>query len=102
MSATIALNGDVTTVPAPNFTPGPVTYTDGTKITVDGTWVITQAQCTFTETIIPFRVDNVTLNGSSSKLLDNSTAMIRNGDSATGSFGNQLLAVVSQTKLKSA
>jgi len=119
MSITVALDGDVQATPgsippgnctpAPGWTAGPVIYTDGVKIKVDGTWIITKAECTFTWTGAPpppgcsptSTTSKVTLNGTSTKLLDNGKAIIRNNDFAQDSYLNTLTAVVTQTKLKS-
>lgn len=118
MSITVALNGDVIATPgstppgnctpAPGWTAGSVIYTNGTKIKVNGIFVITKAECTFTWTGAPpplgcsptTMTSKVTLNPSTTKLKDNSTNILRNGDTAQDSYGNTLTAVVTQTKLK--
>lgn len=103
MSQIVAINGDCETVPAPNFTPAGIIYTDVAKTTVGGTKVIREASCVFTETIPPFRVDNVTLTPGATKLTDASNNVLRVGDTKTGSFGNVLRVKTTITnKLKSA
>jgi hypothetical protein len=120
VSITVALNGDVIATPgsippgnctpAPGWTAGPIIYTNGMKIKVDGTWVITKAECTFIWTgtppppgCVPVATNSkVTLNPDTTKLKDNSKDILRNGNTAQDSYLNTLTAVVSQIKLKTA
>ena len=92
------------------WTAGPIIYTYGSKITVDGNKGVTKAECTFiwagSPPPPPCKVSdtsNVTLSPpSSTKLTDNGKNLLRLGDIAQDSYLNTLLVVGgSNTKLKS-
>lgn len=88
MSEAVAINGDCETSAAAGWTAGAIAYTDAAKISCGGTKVILQATCTFTKPANP--PDVVTLTPGATKLKDNGSNVLREGDSTTSVPGNTL------------
>lgn len=88
LSKVVAINGDCETNVGIGWTAGPITYTDAAKISIGGTKVILQATCTFTKPANP--PDIVTLTPGATKLKDNGSNILRDGDSITSGQGNTL------------
>ena len=81
--------------------PGPVTYTAYSKVSVNGVSVIYEARCTFTFTGVgPAPANNpvsgtedVTLSAGDTAVNGSQSSVLLDGDSETGTYGNQLQAV---------
>ena len=104
----IAVEGDVIAIPGTTFyppavsgawIPGPVTYSSYSKVSVNGVSVIYEAKCTFTFTgvdSVPAPVsgtEDVTLSASDTPVNGSQSSVLLDGDSETGTYGNQLQVV---------
>jgi uncharacterized Zn-binding protein involved in type VI secretion len=113
----IALDGDVIaipgTVPYPPavsgaWIPGPVIYTSYPNVKSNGRPVIYEARCTFTFTGVgPAPANNpvsgtedVTLQASSTSVNDGQSSVLLDGDSETGSYGNQLQVIAPMNPIR--
>jgi len=114
----IAVEGDVVAIPGvtpypPAVTgawiPGPVTYASYSQVKSNGRAVIYEAKCTFTFTGTgPTPPGNpvsgsedVTLSAGSTAVNDGQNSVLLDGDSETGTYGNQLQTIASANPIKS-
>jgi hypothetical protein len=106
----IAVEGDVIAIPGTSpyppavsgaWIPGPVSYSSYPNVSVNGVSVIYEARCTFTFTGIgpspansPVSgTEDVSLSASSSSVNASQSSVLLDGDSKSGSYGNQLQVV---------
>ncbi|AOY59394.1 hypothetical protein [Desulfococcus multivorans] len=106
----IAVEGDVIAIPGTTpyppavsgaWVPGPVTCTGYSTVTVNGVGVIYEARCTFTFTGVgptppgnPVSgTEDVTLSAGDTAVNGSQSSVLLDGDSETGSYGNQLQVV---------
>jgi hypothetical protein len=106
----IAVEGDVIAIPGATpyppavsgaWIPGPVTYTSYSKVAVNSVGVIHEARCTFTFTGVgPPPANNpvsgtedVTLSAGDTAVNGSQSSVLLDGDSETGSYGNQLQVI---------
>jgi len=89
------------------WTAGSITTTSANHLSVDGTKVIIEAECTFT--FAGLQIDgttpvngssDVTLSPSSTKLTDSGNDLLVFGDTTSDSYGNTLVIIAGQIKLK--
>ena len=108
----IAVEGDVIAIPGTTpyppavsgaWIPGPVTHTSYSKVSVNGISVIYEASCTFTFTGVgppppptgtPVSgTEDVTLSAGDTPVNGSQSSVLLDGDSETGTYGNQLQVV---------
>jgi hypothetical protein len=106
----IAVEGDVIAIPGTTFyppavsgawVPGPVTYSSYSSVSVNGVSVIYEAKCTFTFTGVgppppsaPVSgTEDVTLSAGDTSVNGAQSSVLLDGDSETGTYGNQLQVV---------
>jgi hypothetical protein len=94
-SLVICVEGDVIAIP------GPVSYSSYSKLSVNGVSVIYEARCTFTFTFTGVDpsgspvsgTEDVSLSASSSAVNASQSSVLLDGDSKSGTYGNQLQVV---------
>ena len=106
MSKHVAVEGDVMATPmSPGtyaaatgaWTPGNITYSSYSKLTIGGAPVIYEAKCTFSfngtdSSGAPVTGnETVTLTAGGTKLQGGANSVLAMGDSVQGNFGNQLV-----------
>lgn len=119
MGMTIAFEGDIkatvgTTPFAPattgTWTPGPLLHTKATAVTCQQKPALHSVSCTFqfngnqqtANGLVPVTgSETVELQATASLLTVNNKALLRNGETKTGSHGNTLTAQVAQTLVSS-
>jgi len=105
-----AIAGTIPPPPAVSgvWTAGAIDVTEAAKISVDGNKVILDAECEFSFVGVDVGgapvndSETVTLNPSATVLNDNSNDILRLGDIQIGTYGNTLVVIAGQIKLRSA
>jgi hypothetical protein len=104
----IAVEGDVIAIPGTTpyppaasgaWIPGSVSYSSYSKVSVNGVSVIYEARCTFSFTGVDpsgspvSGTEDVTLSASSTSVNASQSSVLLDGDSKSGTYGNQLQVV---------